>query len=308
MARELDNHGLRRTGVTIIPDQERNILSADPARRAAGVDHMKWAVDCAAALGAEILCGPFYQPLGQFTGTGPTAEEQQRAADAHRAAAEYAAQAGIPLAVEALNRFECYFLNTLADTAAHVARVGHPNFHLMYDTFHANLEEKDPVGVIAEHLPLIKHVHVSENDRGAPGSGHVPWGRHVPRPARGRLRRLAHHRGRSGARCRSWPPPPAYGATSRPATNRCTSSASRPFATAGGARRSPKLSGALLVSTAPDQKVLERRQHAFQARNPLGKCAELLALAAHLGSYRPGSDDNGPAETDGGRDDGDEFG
>ena len=91
-ARELDNHGPRHTGVTIIPDQERNILSADPARRAAGVDHMKWAVDCAAALGAEILCGPSYQPLGQFTGTGPTAEEQQRAADAHRAAAEYAAQ------------------------------------------------------------------------------------------------------------------------------------------------------------------------------------------------------------------------
>ena len=175
VARELDNHGLRRTGVTIIPDQERNILSADPARRSAGVDHLKWAVDCAAALGAEILCGPFYQPLGQFSGTGPTAEEQQRAADAHRAAAEYAAGAGIPLAVEALNRFECYFLNTLADTAAHVARVGHPNFHLMYDTFHANLEEKDPVGVIGEHLPLIKHVHVSENDRGAPGSGHVPW-------------------------------------------------------------------------------------------------------------------------------------
>ena len=69
VARELDNHGLRRTGVTIIPDQERNILSDDPARRAAGVDHLKWAVDCAAALGAELLCGPFYQPLGQFTGT-----------------------------------------------------------------------------------------------------------------------------------------------------------------------------------------------------------------------------------------------
>jgi D-psicose/D-tagatose/L-ribulose 3-epimerase len=175
VARELDNHELRRTGVTIIPDQQRNILSADPARRAAGVDHLKWAVDCAAALGAELLCGPFYQPLGQFTGAGPTAEEQQRAADAHRQAAEYAAQVRIPLAVEALNRFECYFLNTLADTAAHVRRVGHPNFHLIYDTFHANLEEKDPVGVIAPHLPLIEHVHVSENDRGTPGRGHVPW-------------------------------------------------------------------------------------------------------------------------------------
>ena len=58
--------------------------------------------------------------------------------------------------VESLNRFECYFLNTLSDAADHVQSVAHPNFHLMYDTFHANLEEKDPVGVISENLNLIK--------------------------------------------------------------------------------------------------------------------------------------------------------
>ena len=77
--------------------------------------------------------------------------------------------------VESLNRFECYFLNTLSDAADHGQSVAHPNFHLMCDTFHANLEEKDPVGVISENLNLIKHVHVSENDRGTPGRGHVPW-------------------------------------------------------------------------------------------------------------------------------------
>ena len=45
----------------------------------------------------------------------------------------------------------------------------------MYDTFHANLEERDPIGCIAEHVSLIRHVHISENDRGTPGRGHVPW-------------------------------------------------------------------------------------------------------------------------------------
>ena len=175
IAQELDNHALSRTAVTIIPDQERNILSSDIKHRKAGVDHLKWAIDCAVSLGAELLCGPFYQPLGQFTGTGPSKDEKKYAADVHREAAEYAEKSHIHLAVESLNRFECYFLNTLSDAADHVQSVAHPNFHLMYDTFHANLEEKDPVGVISENLNLIKHVHVSENDRGTPGRGHVPW-------------------------------------------------------------------------------------------------------------------------------------
>jgi D-psicose/D-tagatose/L-ribulose 3-epimerase len=83
------------------------------------------------------------------------------------------APAGLRLAVEPLNRFECYVLNTAAQSAAHVAAVGRPNFGYLYDTFHANIEEKDPVGAIAETIGAIAHVHISENDRGAPGSGHI---------------------------------------------------------------------------------------------------------------------------------------
>ena len=45
----------------------------------------------------------------------------------------------------------------------------------MYDTFHANIEEKDPIGVFAPNVDVIRHVHVSENDRGTPGEGHVPF-------------------------------------------------------------------------------------------------------------------------------------
>ncbi len=104
------------------------------------------------------------------------------------------------LAIEPLNRFECYFLNTMADARAYVQRVGHPNFGALYDTFHANIEEKDPVGVIAQTIDVIRHVHVSENDRGTPGRGHVPWARDLRGAARRRLRRLADDRGvRHGA-------------------------------------------------------------------------------------------------------------
>ena len=93
----------------------------------------------------------------------------------HKDAAAYAARHNIKLSVEPLNRFECYVLNTVADSADVVRQVSEPNYGLLYDTFHANIEEKDPVGVIAPNIAQINHVHFSENDRGTPGKGHVPW-------------------------------------------------------------------------------------------------------------------------------------
>jgi D-psicose/D-tagatose/L-ribulose 3-epimerase len=175
IAHVLKDTGLESTAVTIIPDPEHSPISPEAAHRQAAVDHLKWALDCTAALGANLLCGPFYQPLGVFSGQGPTEEERARAAEVHYAVAEIAQQAGIALAIEPLNRFEAYFMNTIADAAAYVRRVDHPSLGIMYDTFHANLEERDPVGCIAPHLDVIRHVHISENDRGTPGRGHVPW-------------------------------------------------------------------------------------------------------------------------------------
>ena len=49
---------------------------------------------------------------------------------------------GIEIGIEPLNRFETYFLNTTADGAAFCDAVGHPSIGLLFDTFHANIEEK----------------------------------------------------------------------------------------------------------------------------------------------------------------------
>ena len=171
----MKDEGLRCTGVTVLPDAAHSAISAEPAARQGALDHLRWACDCLAAAGGEVLAGPFYQPLGEFTGAAPTAAERDGIVAVHRAAAAHPAWQGLPLAVEPLNRFECHALNTVADAAAIVRRVDLPNYRLLYDTFHANIEEQDPVGVLAAHLDLVGHVHLSENDRGTPGRGHVPW-------------------------------------------------------------------------------------------------------------------------------------
>jgi D-psicose/D-tagatose/L-ribulose 3-epimerase len=175
VGKAIKDNGLGCTSVTVIPDEEHNPISSAPKRRAASVDYLRWAIECSAALGSDVLCGPFYQPLGVFTGEGPTEEEKQRAADVHKQVVGEAVAGNVALSVEFLNRFECYFLNTMADAANYVKRVDHPNVGVLYDTFHANIEEQDPVGVITKYSDAINHIHISENDRGTPGKGHIDW-------------------------------------------------------------------------------------------------------------------------------------
>ena len=171
----LDDLGLDRTG-TACRGVEDNPASPDPAARARGVANNKLALECCQAAGMKIMMGPFHSALGYFSGKGPTEDEWKWAADSMRQVAEHAAVCGVTLALEYLNRFECYLLNCAADTVRFVKEVDHPNCRMMYDTFHANIEEKDPIGAIRECADYMVHVHISENDRSTPGQGNLPWG------------------------------------------------------------------------------------------------------------------------------------
>jgi D-psicose/D-tagatose/L-ribulose 3-epimerase len=174
LSQELKNLGLGCTAVACATP-EANPISPDAKVRQAAVDRLKWLIERVAILGGDLLAGPFHSPLAVFTNNPPTDDEKKRAADVLRQAAEEAKKAGILLAIEYLNRFECYFLTTAAQARALVQAVNHPHFRSMWDTFHANIEEKNIAQTIHGFADCLAHVHVSENDRGTPGSGHVPW-------------------------------------------------------------------------------------------------------------------------------------
>ena len=171
----LDDIGLERTVVALIPDEEHNPLAEDKATRQRAVDHLRRVTDCSAALGGQVIAGPWFQPLGVFTGDRPSETELDRCAEVHRQAVPYMASAGIACGLEPLNRFEAYLLNTCEQSIAYAQRLGEAGFGVLYDTFHANIEEKDPLAALhALHASgWLRHVHISENDRGTPGRGHA---------------------------------------------------------------------------------------------------------------------------------------
>lgn len=175
LSRRLADAGLSATGIGVMPGGGKNAISPNAAERNAALEHIKWLIDCTAALGGDVAAGPFHQPLGEFSGKAPEPDEIERCVEVHKRAAQYAAEQGITLAVEPLNRFECYFLNTARQAADLVRRVGEPNYGYLYDTFHFNIEENSITDVIPETIREIAHVHISENNRGVPGRGHIDF-------------------------------------------------------------------------------------------------------------------------------------
>jgi D-psicose/D-tagatose/L-ribulose 3-epimerase len=174
LGKRLKSLGLGATAVTVM-SPETNPISPDPKIRSAAVTYLDRVMECGQAFGCEILCGPIHSAIGVFSGDGPTDDEFRFGVETLQQAAEKAKARGMKMAVEYLNRFEIYFLTTAAQTARFVRAVGHPNCRMMYDSFHAHIEEKDQARAILSCSGETIHVHVSENDRGIPGTGQVNW-------------------------------------------------------------------------------------------------------------------------------------
>jgi len=152
-----------------------SLLSDDASVRRRARQHLCDAINVAADLNSRFVAGPLYTPVGYLPGHRRTVDEWERAVEGYQSVTELLTANDVTLAIEPLNRYETYFLNTAGDAAALFERVAHPRVGALYDTFHSNIEDKHLGDAIRTLGPHIKYVHTNENDRGTPGTGHIPW-------------------------------------------------------------------------------------------------------------------------------------
>lgn len=155
--------------------KEDDPINESPIVRQKALDKLKWVIDRSNDMGSHLICGPVHSAFGYFRKRPPTTEEYKWSAEVLYKAGEYAAKANTIFAVEALNRFECYLCNTVSQLSTLIQMTDHPNIKPMYDTHHANIEEKKNTEAISSLKGKLAHVHISENDRGTPGDGHINW-------------------------------------------------------------------------------------------------------------------------------------
>lgn len=156
---------------------DRDVSHEDPELRRLGVDYLKFCVDLASEVGSPNVIGPMYSATGKARLIPEEEREQQRnwAAESLREVADYAGARGVGLAMEPLNRFETDLMNTVEQGLDLCERIDRNNVGLLLDTFHMNIEEKSIPNAIRATRDRVFHFHSCENDRGAPGSGHVEW-------------------------------------------------------------------------------------------------------------------------------------
>ena len=156
---------------------DRDLIHSDESIRRNGMDYVRHCIDAAKTVGAPNVIGPLYSAVGRTWQA--TDDERKRDVDLLvrqlRELSTYAADRGVGLGVEPLNRFETSFLNLTSQAIEVVDRVDHPACGLLIDTFHMNIEERSIGDAIRAAGKRVRQMHTCENDRGAPGSGHVPW-------------------------------------------------------------------------------------------------------------------------------------
>lgn len=172
----LDHAGIRAT-VCGAFGPDRDLSGDDPGTRANALGYLKRCITIAAELGADRVLGPMYSAVGRTRLAEPEERRAQRelAADGIRQAADIAADHGVQLGVEPLNRFETDMINTVEQGLELVEQVGRENVGLLLDTFHMNIEEKNIPGAIRRASGRIVEFHACSSDRGTPGEDHLPW-------------------------------------------------------------------------------------------------------------------------------------
>ncbi|WP_157473278.1 sugar phosphate isomerase/epimerase family protein [Lentisphaera araneosa] len=174
MGKAIKEVGLKCIAVTCV-GADNDPASHLPEVQEEGLNQLKWAVDMCTELGATLLVGPFYAAHGKFDIVDGIDECRKRSAKVVKSAAQYAQTKGITFSLEFLNRFEIFLLNCASDTSDYLKLVDEENVGILYDTHHANIEEKSITETFAKYGHQFNHIHFSESHRGILGDGQVNW-------------------------------------------------------------------------------------------------------------------------------------
>ena len=166
----LEKHSMRAVCSLGLPEVNWASVNPDGA-----IEHLKDAMDCARAMGAEALSGVTYGGIGERTGVPPTEAEYDNIAKALEAAARHAKALGLLFGIEPVNRYENHLINTGAQAKWMIEKVGADNIFIHLDTYHMNIEEKGAGNGILDAREHLRYIHLSESDRGTPGEGTCDW-------------------------------------------------------------------------------------------------------------------------------------
>lgn len=152
-----------------------NPISPERETRQRAIKHLERCIETASAMGASLLGGPLFAPIGYLPEHRPTEDEWSWAVEVFHSLGDVLKATNMRISIEPVNRSETFFIRTAKDAARLCDLVGDPHIGVTIDTFHANIEEQSICGAIRSLGPNLSHMHASENDRGPLGDGHMPF-------------------------------------------------------------------------------------------------------------------------------------
>ena len=176
VAKALDGEGLLPIACGAF-GPSRDLTSADSRLHANCFEYIDLCFDMCSVWEVGFLCGPMYSAVGKarLLSAEERKTEWNRAVDNLHIVCEKAGKRGLQIALEPLNRFETDLVNTASDVMRMVNEIDHVAAAVLLDSFHMTIEERDLAAAICEVGDKLIHMQVSENYRGAPGTGQTRW-------------------------------------------------------------------------------------------------------------------------------------
>ena len=173
LKKRLRHHGLACTSVNgRFAGRDRDLSSSDEAVRSAAVAYVRSCLQFASHIGAPVaIIVP--TRIGKLRPETSLAEEWDNVVRSLGEIGRIGQDLGVTAVIECVNRAETYLANRLETAHRLVGEAGSPNVALMADSFHMNIEETDMHDALRAVAGHLKHVHLADSNRTAPGMGHL---------------------------------------------------------------------------------------------------------------------------------------